>query len=233
MTYPIAELFDSIQGEGIHTGLRMFFIRFAGCNVGRYTILDSPLQIIQQANPRYSICRSALGNEFLCDTDYHGIGQYSVEQLLDGLPAGVRHVCLTGGEPLIHNIRPLVDALHSKGLHVHLETSGTKLIEGNGLHTNIHSQDWIACSPKYGFLEDNRDIIDEYKFVVDPSMVRLDVVNRIRDVVGDDYLTPIFIQPANWIDKVDERSLAFARSIVQRSAEYRLSIQLHKVLGVR
>jgi len=54
--------------------------------------------------------------------------------------SGAEIVIVTGGEPLMYELGPLCDALHTKGLKVHLETSGAHPLSG--------SWDWICFSPK-------------------------------------------------------------------------------------
>jgi 7-carboxy-7-deazaguanine synthase len=100
MIYQIAELFKSVQGEGLYSGTPMAFIRFVGCSVGK------------------KICQH-------CDTDFetmhpwHGGGEFSEAQLLDWV-GDYEHVCLTGGEPLDQDLEPLVAA--AGNLQVHMET---------------------------------------------------------------------------------------------------------------
>ncbi len=94
----IIETFTSIQGEGLKMGTITFFIRTAGCNL------------------RCS----------WCDTRYafHGGEEYSVEALAN-MP-DVKNVCITGGEPLLHEELPeLIDKLLSKDKHIVLETNGS------------------------------------------------------------------------------------------------------------
>jgi len=96
----LTETFVSIQGEADAVGWPTFFIRLTGC----------PLR-----------CR-------YCDTEYafHGGEWREVAELVAAARAsGVRHVCVTGGEPLAQrSCLPLLGALCDAGLDVSLETSG-------------------------------------------------------------------------------------------------------------
>lgn len=108
LTYPITEVFHSLQGEGAWTGVNAFFIRLGGCDV------HCPW----------------------CDQKEtwktKGYPQQSSEEL-----AAIAHnnnpsiVIITGGEPLMHNLEDLTQVLHQKGLRVHLETSGAYPLTGN------------------------------------------------------------------------------------------------------
>lgn len=104
----IAEVFHSIQGEGILLGVPSIFIRTSGCNL-----------------------RCAW-----CDTPYASWSpegdEQSVEELValaEGFPS--RHIVLTGGEPMIaKGTRELIACLRERGKHVTVETAGTVEPEG-------------------------------------------------------------------------------------------------------
>ncbi len=102
----ITEVFCSLQGETSRVGWPTVFVRLTGC----------PLR-----------CG-------YCDTAYafHGGSWRSVAELLDSVHShGVRHVCVTGGEPLAQkNCLPLLAALCDAGYSVSLETSGAIDIAG-------------------------------------------------------------------------------------------------------
>ncbi len=100
---PVSETFRSVQGEGKLTGVPSFFVRLSGCNLR---------------------CR-------WCDTPYASwkpeAEQRSIGALIDeSVASGVRHVVLTGGEPLIfEGAGALCAGLRARGLHVTIETAGT------------------------------------------------------------------------------------------------------------
>ena len=96
----ISEIFYSLQGEAVRSGLPTVFIRLTGC----------PLRCTW------------------CDTAYAFSGgkNKSLSDILDAVASyGTRHVCVTGGEPLAQkNCLPLLVALCDAGYDVALETSG-------------------------------------------------------------------------------------------------------------
>ena len=100
MSLRISEIFHSLQGESLSTGLRTVFVRLTGC----------PLR-----------CQ-------YCDTEYAFSGgeQMSQEQIMAEVANWqVDYVCVTGGEPLAQpNCLPLLRALCDQGYQVSLETSG-------------------------------------------------------------------------------------------------------------
>jgi 7-carboxy-7-deazaguanine synthase len=99
----ISETFTSIQGEGLLAGVPSHFIRTSGCNMR---------------------CR-------WCDTPYTSWEpegeRRPVGELVDGARAsGVRHVVVTGGEPLLQReIGALTASLAAAGLHITVESAGT------------------------------------------------------------------------------------------------------------
>lgn len=100
----ISEIFYSVQGEGILTGVPSVFIRTSGCNL-RCRWCDTPYA---SWNPE--------GDELSTEQIMQRIAQW---------PAA-RHVVLTGGEPMVaRGIRELAGALRDSGLHITIETAGT------------------------------------------------------------------------------------------------------------
>lgn len=100
----ISETFASLQGEGMLVGVPSFFIRTSGCNLR---------------------CR-------WCDTPYTSWLPEGERRTVDELVAeaegsGVRHVVVTGGEPLLQReLGELTRRLRAAGLHVTVETAGTR-----------------------------------------------------------------------------------------------------------
>lgn len=98
----IAEVFDSIQGEGIYLGERQLFVRFFGCNLS---------------------CR-------FCDTKLNAFLEYEPYELFEEmrLYRGDFHsVSFTGGEPLLQKdfLKEVLQLTHNNGLKNYLETNGT------------------------------------------------------------------------------------------------------------
>lgn len=208
--YPIAEVFTSIQGEGVFTGAQMTFVRLAGCNVGVY-----------QGSSPFATCTTVDGREFVCDTDYHRTGWMTVQEIL-GAIGPVGRMCLTGGEPFLHNLESLFDACLESGIAVHIETSGTKpMLRPPYVH--------ISCCPKKGFLEENYLKPDEWKFLLSD----LEQLGKIKEFLKSGDTRPVSIQPINGVWQVNEQSLRKVQAALELNPTWRLSIQLHKIVGVR
>ena len=206
MTYAVKELFYSLQGEGVNAGRPAVFCRFAGCNLwsGR------------EEDRAGAICR-------FCDTEFVGAdaGKFTSPAVLatavDSLwpPGGAKFVVLTGGEPALQADDALVAALHARGFAVAVETNGTLPLPA-GL-------DWICVSPKAG------------------TELKVRRGNELK-----------LVYPQAGADPADYEALDFAHFLLQpmdgpeinanmqKSAAYcmahprwRLSLQTHKVIGIR
>ncbi|MFZ4507895.1 MAG: 7-carboxy-7-deazaguanine synthase QueE [Fimbriimonas sp.] len=103
MSLRIAEIFTSIQGEGIWVGVPSTFVRVSGCNL-RCVWCDTPYASWKPEGPVMTL-----------------------EEILDVVRAAkVRHVVLTGGEPMLFDsIEPLAEALRDEGFTITIETAGT------------------------------------------------------------------------------------------------------------
>jgi len=101
-SYPIVEIFHSVQGEGYHTGTPSIFIRFGGCNLS---------------------CE-------WCDTDFSKWDKMTISEIMNVLTQwSSKRIIYTGGEPAMQKLRPLSDELHSKGYDIAIETNGTIELE--------------------------------------------------------------------------------------------------------
>lgn len=107
-SYPVMELFYSLQGEGYHQGKAAFFIRLAGCDVGCVwcDVKDS------------------------WDASKHPV--LTIEEIVAAAAAHPSRIAIvTGGEPLLHQLDPLTTALKAAGFQTHIETSGSSPMSGS------------------------------------------------------------------------------------------------------
>jgi organic radical activating enzyme len=194
---PVMETFYSLQGEGFHQGKAAFFIRLAGCDVG---------------------C-------FWCDVkeswDAAQHGKRSVSSLAAeaaGHPAKI--VIITGGEPLLHQLNDLTDALHAIGKTVHLETSGSSPLSGHF--------DWICLSPKK-FKAPLPEVIthaDELKIVA-YNRHDLTWATEWEQQVPKD--CQLYLQP-EWDQR--EKILPEIIDFIQHHPNWQLSMQVHKFAAI-
>lgn len=196
ITYPLMEDFYTIQGEGAHTGKPAYFIRLAGCDVKCWWC-DVKDSWDGDKHPKVSV------------RDLIGRVQQSKAEI----------VVITGGEPLLHDLQPLTDALHKIGLDIHIETSGSSPVSG--------SLDWITLSPKR-FKEPLDEIypyVDELKVVV-LRKKDLDWARKHASFCPDK--TVKLLQP-EW-DSPD--AIPLIVEFVKENPDWRISLQTHKFLDV-
>ena len=228
MAYSVKEIYYTIQGEGFHTGRPAVFLRFAGCNLwsGR------------EADRATATCR-------FCDTDFVGTdgpggGRFNAADPLADLvlhtwearsadesspvaapvsadlpwPPRPFVVC-TGGEPLLQLDAPLVEALRARGCQVAVETNGT-VSAPPGL-------DWICVSPKAGTtLVQRRG--NELKLVYPQPDAPPSAFARL----AFDHFS---LQPMDGPNLESNTRGAMAYCLAH--PHWRLSLQTHKLLGIR
>lgn len=220
--YPINEIFQSIQGEGYFSGSPALFIRLQGCPVGcswcdtQHTWkLDTAAQ-----RPVADILTKLEASVHWCYMDVEAI-----TVLLDKPHYAARHVVLTGGEPCLHDLRPLTNALEHAGYRCQIETSGTYTVY-------CSSNTWVTMSPKIG-MRGGLSITQQ-------ALVRADEIKhpvaRERDIttlktlllrLADDKVRIVSLQP------ISQKSAATQLCIEACMANnWRLSVQLHKYLEI-
>lgn len=204
-TLKIIEIFASVQGEGLRQGEPTVFVRLAGCD------------------RRCSFC----------DTKYawEGGRTWLLSRILDRVRAirrdyPARWVCLTGGEPFMQDVRLLVRGLKKDGCRVQVETNGTRYYAA--------AADWITVSPKpKEFLvrtEFGRRA-KEVKLIATREL-DLTVIRRIRRAFK--MSIPIFLQPESNRRWSRKRAVRLLREAVAAGVEnIRVSVQLHRILGIR
>jgi 7-carboxy-7-deazaguanine synthase len=195
--FPIVETFHSIQGEGAWAGVSAFFIRLALCDVG-CPWCDTKISWSDKHHPRQSI----------------------VDLVTEAKAANPQFVVITGGEPLMHDLNSLTNALREEGFRVHLETSGSHPFSGQF--------DWVTLSPKTFKppLPEIYDRVNELKVVIS-SPTDFDWAMQQSALTRSDALR--YLQP-EW-NSPDSQNLIF-KYILQHPS-WRMSLQTHKLLGVQ
>jgi 7-carboxy-7-deazaguanine synthase (Cx14CxxC type) len=209
MTYAVKECFLTLQGEGVQSGSRAVFLRFAGCNLWSGREAD---RVTAQCN--------------FCDTDFVGTdgeggGKFHDADALGDHVAGLwgaldegRLVVVTGGEPMLQLDSTLIEALHDRGFRVAVESNGT-LAATPGI-------DWLCVSPKAGTEVVQRSG-DELKLVwpqdgIDPAeLERWDFAHFL-------------VQPMDCAAR--ETAIECAVALAMERPKWRLSLQAHKAVGL-
>ncbi len=208
--YAIKEIYLTLQGEGMQSGRRAVFCRFAGCNLwsGR------------ERDRAQAVCR-------FCDTQFigtNGPGGGSFETPEDvaracmdkwGSQNGAQPlVVLTGGEPMLQVDDALIGALHGSGFEIAIETNGTLAVP--------RSIDWICVSPKAD-AELVQKSGDELKLVYPQAGL------EPGDVAGLDFRN-FLLQPMDCDARRESTQAALAYCL--EWPQWRLSLQTHKLIGM-
>lgn len=225
--YPIAEMFVSPQGEGRYTGTLMQFIRFAGCSVGKpFTAAEreaDQLPIYQEK------CTTWDGRNFACDTDYRVKERLTVRKIVEWcMTHDVRYVLLTGGEPLMHKLAPLLKGLKKEGFEIHVETSGTIKPDLNDFYWQMLN--WVCVSPKKGFLDAyaSLNIANEFKLLVDEHFNWDNVPDSIKRKTAK-----ISFSPINDEHNINQENVQRCLELQRQHPSARVTMQMHKLWGVR
>ena len=215
--YKINEVFYTLQGEGAHSGIPAVFVRFSGCN------LRCPW----------------------CDTEFSDFTEMSADEIVRealsiyDIPNERRKMLvLTGGEPSLQVDTPLIDALHAAGFYICIETNGTRPLP-DGI-------DWITCSPKELSLQHSA-----FSHQTPLELKKVDEVKVVFTGTYDPEIWRNYLEATHWMlqplrytgewllnncdafeddrnDNLDDT----VRYILSHPF-WRLSVQLHKIVGLR
>jgi 7-carboxy-7-deazaguanine synthase (Cx14CxxC type) len=209
MTYQVKEIYYTLQGEGARTGRAAVFLRFAGCNL--WTGLER--------DRTSAVCQ-------FCDTDFVGTdgpggGKFAdAEDLAKAVagnwPGGGKpYVVCTGGEPLLQVDEVLVAMLHARGFEIGIETNGT-LLPPDGI-------DWICVSPKANAeLKLKRG--QELKLIYPQAGAEPE---RYASLDFENF----FLQPMD--NPMRAENTRAATEYCLAHPQWRLSLQTHKLIGIR
>ena len=195
--YPIMEHFFTIQGEGTYSGRAAYFIRIAGCDVG-CVWCDVKESWVKDQHTTMTI-KEIIEKVTESKTDF---------------------VVITGGEPAMYDLRPLVDQLKSLGITIAIETSGCYPLQGD--------VDWYCFSPKKFKAPCDEAYVraNELKVIINhPS--DLEWANKHAEKVLDS--CHLFLQP-EW--SKTEKLLPLIISYVKGNLKWKISLQTHKYMNI-
>ena len=211
MSYQVKEIFYTLQGEGANAGRPAVFCRFAGCNLWSGREQDRATAVCQ-----------------FCDTDFVGTdgtlgGKFANAETLAATiaaqwPAGDaahRFVVMTGGEPLLQVDVELIAALHAQGFQIAVETNGS-LAAPEGI-------DWICVSPKAGAPWVQRSG-HELKVVWPQAGLDWEALEAAP-------FENRYLQPMDNVLRADNTRTCIALCLER--PQWRLSLQTHKITGIR
>ena len=197
IVYPVVEIFNSVQGEGAHSGESSIFIRFGRCNLR---------------------CE-------WCDTEFDEWTDMTVLDILSEISNwSSKNIILTGGEPALQDLWPLSRCLRRRDYHLAIESNGTIEIEKDLV-------DWICISPKdqlYPDIAIKQRTGDELKVVYCGQDLKM--YDDIKNGFNHLFLQPCYFEAESveW----NGRNFAETEEVVKRNPDWRLSLQIHKWMGV-
>lgn len=208
----VQEIFATVQGEGLHTGLPSIFVRLAGCNL------------------TCEFCDTEFESAFDSPVNFMPIMHISI--LINRLNVqypGCKNVVITGGEPFRQNFVPLAKHLLGLGYTVEVETAGTLWIaDAADIADKIH----ITVSPKTRRL--NPDVVAHakaFKYIIASHMdVPLDAKGAPLPMAGNP--ADVFVQPLDVQDIFQQAKNVDQTVKLAKQYGWRVSVQTHKHLGV-
>lgn len=173
---------------------------------------------------RFSGCNLSCG---FCDTDHQSGAEMTEEEITQqvcGYPSP--HVVLTGGEPTLQITTRLIEALVNAGKKIHIETNGTRRLPEEMLPLIA----WITVSPKFGMIPEIQRI-DELKVVFDMNHAGdIEKLDRVLTTHSECY----YLQPCDRNDEsFNTRNLKECIGYILKNPKWKLSLQTHKLLGIR
>lgn len=202
----INEEFYSIQGEGLHTGIPMYFVRLQGCDVGCY----------------------------FCDTKYTWKDKepdVAESDIIDrALDSGAEWICITGGEPYEQDLTNLLRQADEAKLKTQIETSGSVWKD------YVNYPDWICLSPKDLFAKKGLVAKSEFKRNADEIKVVVTKPEDIDYYVANYYSwcdenKPLIFQPVDNDIKLVDGIMHYIK--IHHLQYARCMIQCHKILNLR
>ena len=199
----VNEIFYSIQGEGKNAGRAAFFIRFFGCNL-----------------------KCNFGDGFVCDDTAHTnkslVREYTTEELVAEVKdSGANLAILTGGEVSLHDLNDLIREIQDGRIEVAIETNGTNI-------DNIAAADYIAYAPK--------DAFDSEAPILKARFHELRVLAGVNDPVDVERWATVknkYVSPINYEHALNMDNVNYCIEFVKANPTWKLSLQTHKVMGVR
>jgi len=194
---PLMEDFYTIQGEGSHQGRAAYFIRLGGCEV-RCVWCDVKDSWNVDDHPKVS-----------------------VETIATKAKASGTEICVvTGGEPTMHNLEALTNALKAAGLKTHLETSGAYPLTG--------TWDWICFSPKK-FKHPHSSVAQQ------ANELKVVVFHKSDFAWAEEFAQQVnatcklYLQP-EWSKEDDV--LPQLITYVKQNPKWQISLQVHKYMNI-
>jgi 7-carboxy-7-deazaguanine synthase len=238
-TLLVNEIFETIQGEGSFTGTPSIFVRLQGCPVGcPWCDTKHTWETLPQHQVNSDIIFLKAGDS----PSYFSVQSHDLLPLLEKQGYTAKHIVITGGEPCLFDLNEFTTRAYDKGFSTQIETSGTYEVQ-------CHSDTWVTVSPKINMkagmpiLSQAMQRANEIKHPIamqkhidelDALLHKENLVNPLKDLNDKSQIkaTP-FQSPMVYLQPISQQERATALAIktcIERN--WRLSVQLHKYIGV-
>lgn len=221
-TLNINEMFETIQGEGAHTGIPSIFVRLQGCPVGCPwcdTKHTWEIKADLSVTPAAVINKGQESETYFISDEAALLAQFSIEGYV------AKHVVITGGEPCMYDLRPLTKLLHDNGYSTQIETSGT-------FEVLCDARTYVTVSPKlnmkggYDVLVSALERANEIKHPI-AMQKHIDELDALLANVSSLEGKQVCLQPISQQKRATELAV---KTCIERN--WRLSLQTHKYIGI-
>jgi 7-carboxy-7-deazaguanine synthase len=216
-------MFYTLQGEGGNAGRPAVFCRFAGCNLWSGREQDRASAVCQFCDTEFVGTDGTLGGKYPTATDL----AQQIAAMWPSTAHANRFVVLTGGEPLLQVDEALLEALHTEGFIIAVESNGTVKAP-----TGI---DWLCISPKAGAIDQWVQKSGQELKVVWPqkgfTATDLDVLTHDSDL----HFTHKYLSPLDDISNPlgQKNNIKTCIQLCLDNPTWKLSLQTHKITGIR
>lgn len=207
--FPVAEIFDSIEGEGKRTGYMAVFVRFAGCNI-RCTYCDTAYAL-----------KESDAEEFL-----------TKEELLSCIRSYPwKRITFTGGEPLLQPLQEICDILGEEGYEINIETNGAVPLLARRPQNLFYTMDYKCTDSgmkSFMRLPNLKELTEDdvLKFVVS-SKTDLEDMKEIIIKYFPRGGPKFYVSPV-WGKRETRELVEYVRK--EKLAEVCVQVQLHKII---
>ena len=218
----INEMFETIQGEGMHTGVPSIFVRLQGCPVGCPWCDTKHTWVIDETklSPVAAVVNKGQESE-----TFFTASPESLIALFKDYGYHAKHVVITGGEPCMYDLVPLTQKLEALGYSAQIETSGT-------FEVHCSENTWVTVSPKVN-MKGGYDVLtsallraNEIKHPI-AMQKHIDELDELLAILPEDKVPTVCLQPISQQARATELAI---QTCIKRN--WRLSLQSHKYIGI-
>lgn len=222
----VNEIFETIQGEGSYTGTPSIFVRLQGCPVG---CAWCDTKHTWEIDNEFRDTEHAIYTKSGDSPSFFSTSSEALFISLQNQGYTARHIVITGGEPCMFDLTEFTGIAHDKGYSVQIETSGT-------FDVLCDERTWVTVSPKinmkggYTVKHSAMHRANEIKHAIamEKHIEELDELIKQSNIDNQGQKNVlIYLQPISQQQRATELAI---KTCIERN--WRLSVQLHKYIGV-